>query len=88
LAFLHPDGAVFELCAIGPKTPKSTAWEGYAGGKKAIVAGWFKDQEKAAKLASQVQAEVVYVTLNPCVPAMLSKVNERLKVCGGGRPHL
>lgn len=29
LEFLHPGGAVFELCALGPKTPKSPEWEGF-----------------------------------------------------------
>lgn len=79
LAFLHPDGEVFELCIIGPKAPKNTAWEGYAGSKKAIVAGWFRDHDKAAVLAVQVKAEGVYVTLNPCQEALLGRANERLK---------
>ncbi|MCG2770914.1 MAG: hypothetical protein L6277_02345, partial [Desulfobacterales bacterium] len=84
LAFLHPDGKVFEVCVIGPKVPKNTAWEGFANGKKAIVAGWFRDHDKAETLASQVQAAGVYVTLNPCLPALLSRANERL-VAGVGR---
>lgn len=84
LKFLHEPGAVFELCLIKPAQDKSPQWEGRAFGKKPTVAGWFKDQEKAARLAIQLQAEGIYVTLNPCVPAMLSKANERLKVCGEG----
>jgi hypothetical protein len=78
LAFLHPNGEPFELCIIGPKTPKSTTWEGYVGGKKAIVAGWFKDHDKVAALAPHVQAKGVYVTLNPCQEPLLSRANERL----------
>ena len=93
LSFLHPGGTVFELCIIGPKAPKSNLWEGFAAGKKPIVAGWFRDHDKAETLASQVQAAGVYVTLNPCLPALLSRANERL-VAGVGRtkdteiPHI
>lgn len=78
LAFLHPDGEAFELCIIGPKQNKSGLWEGYAGGKKPIVAGWFRNPGKAAALAAQVQATGLYVTLNPCQEALLARVNERL----------
>ncbi len=84
LKFLHERGAVFELCLIKPARDRSLHWEGRAFGKKPTVAGWFKDQEKAARIASQVQAEGIYITINPCVPAMLSKAHERLKVCGEG----
>ena len=79
LTFLHPDGAVFELCIIAPKDPKSRAWEGYAGGKKAIVAGWYRDHWKVAQLAPQIKAAGVYITLNPCQEALLGRANERLK---------
>ncbi|HYA42026.1 MAG TPA: hypothetical protein VEF34_12025, partial [Syntrophobacteraceae bacterium] len=54
LAFYHPDGTTFEICGIGPRTPQSRLWEGYAraaAGKKAIVAGWYNDPNKAAKAA-------------------------------------
>jgi hypothetical protein len=78
LAFLHSGGEVFELCVIGPKLSRSPAWEGVAGGKKPIVAGWFKDHDKAAALAAQIQATGVYVTLNPCQEALLGRANERL----------
>jgi len=84
LAFLHPDAAIFELCVIAPKPPKSPAWEGFAGGKKAIVAGWFQDHDKAAQLAAYVWATGVYITLNPTNKALLSRANERL-VAGVGR---
>jgi len=84
LEFLHPGGAVFELCALGPKTPKSPTWEGYASGKKSIVAGWFKDHHKVVALASKIQATGVHITLNPTSPALLARANERL-VAGVGR---
>jgi hypothetical protein len=68
LNFLHPDGAVFELCAIGLKQTKSQCWEGYAGSKKRVVAGWFRDHATAANLAvnlDQIGAEGIFVTINP-----------------------
>jgi hypothetical protein len=68
LAFLHPRDAVYELCIIGAKTPRSPLFEGFAGGKKPIVAGWFRDQDKAVALAAQVQAEGVYITMNDLPP--------------------
>jgi hypothetical protein len=77
LKFLHLDGEPFELCIIGPKSPKRNLWKGYASGK-GIVAGWFRDHTKAVALAAQVQAEGVYVTLHPCQAALLSRANERL----------
>lgn len=79
LSFLHDPGDVFELCIIGPKTPKSNLWEGHAGGKKPIVAGWFKKPEAAAKLAVQIEAEGIYTTLNPCQEALLARADHRLK---------
>lgn len=82
--FLHPDDAVFEMCIIGPKPPKCPAWEGFANGKKAIVAGWFRDHSKAVGLAAQVWASGVYITLNPTNEALLSRANQRL-VAGIGR---
>jgi hypothetical protein len=48
LKFLHPDGGVFEICIIAPLAPTSPNWTGKAFGKKPIVAGWFRNQEKAA----------------------------------------
>jgi hypothetical protein len=79
LKYLHPDGAVFEVCVIGPKTSNSNLWEGRAGGKKPIVAGWFKDPVMAAELAVQIVAEGIYTTLNPCQEALLARANHRLK---------
>lgn len=80
LKFLHPLGdEVFEICLIRPSSDKSAHWEGRAFGEKAIVAGWFKDQAKAGALVSQVRAEGIYLTLNPCKEALLGRANERLK---------
>jgi hypothetical protein len=82
LDVLHPEGDTFELCAIGPTRPKSNLWEGFAGGQKGIVAGWFNDRKKAGELAEKLDAlgaAGIYVTLNPCSNALLSRANNRLK---------
>ncbi len=79
LKFLHPDGAVFEVCAIGLKTPTSKLWTGKAYGKKPLAAGWFKDPVMAAKLAVPIEAEGIYCTLNPCQDALLARADHRLQ---------
>ncbi len=81
LGLFHPEDAVFELCAIGVKQQRSHLWEGHAGGRKSIVAGWFQDHYQAADLVfkvDQVGAEGIYITLNPCNPALLARANHRL----------
>ena len=79
LNFLHPDGGVFEICLISPLVPTSPNWTGKAFGKKPIVAGWFRDQEKAANLATRNEAEGIYTTLNPCQDALIGRADHRLK---------
>ncbi|MBI4961640.1 MAG: hypothetical protein HY913_00030 [Desulfomonile tiedjei] len=79
LKFLHAPGAVFEICIIGPKVTTSALWECRAFGKKPIVAGWFRDPQKAAQLAMEIRAEGIYTTLNPCREALLGRAHERLK---------
>ena len=82
LAYFHPMNSVFELCAIGPKQQKSRAWEGFAGGQKGIVAGWYDDVEKAVDAAlklNDVGAEGIYHTLNSVDPALLGRAGNRLK---------
>ena len=82
LKYLHGPGDVFELCVIGPKNRKSSLWEGETYGKTPIVAGWFQDPDRAAalaaKLACQVKAKGIYITLNPCPEALLARANQRL----------
>jgi putative DNA primase/helicase len=77
--FLHPGDEVFEICLISPTQDKSHYWEGRAFGAKKIVAGWFRDKDKAAALVSQINAEGIYLTLNPCKEALLARAHERLK---------
>lgn len=79
LKFLHPDGGVFEICIISPLAPTSPNWTGKAFGKKPIVAGWLRNQEKAANLATGNEAEGIYTTLNPCKDALLGRADHRLK---------
>jgi hypothetical protein len=79
LRFLHPDGGVFEICALKPHARKSPLWEGDAFGRNPIIAGWFKDPEKAAQLAVKLQADGVYVILNPCDDALLGRADHKLK---------
>jgi len=83
LQFFYPDkGAVLELCGLGPSKQKSNLWEGYAGGKKGVVAGWFDDPVKATEAAMAMDAagfEGIYLTLNAVDPALLSRAANRLK---------
>ncbi|MGO9530565.1 MAG: DUF3987 domain-containing protein [Syntrophobacteraceae bacterium] len=83
LKFLHPGkGAVFEICALGPRVPKSGHWQGYAGGKKAVVAGWYDDLVKATEAAAALDTigcEGIYVTLNGVDSALLGRANNRLQ---------
>lgn len=88
LGFLHPKSVTFELTCIGTITPKSDLWEGFAGasgGKKPIITGFFIDHQKAAEAAlaldldRKVQPIGIYVTLNPCDPALIARASERLK---------
>lgn len=58
ITFLHPEPTtLFELCGLGPKNQKSRLWEGYAGGKKGVVAGWFDDPIKATEAAAAMDAQ-------------------------------
>ncbi len=78
LKFLHPDGAVFELCCLGLEQTTGP-WKGRAFGKEPLAAGWFTDKKKATQIASQISAAGIYVTLNPCLKALLARANQRLK---------
>ncbi|MGR0480769.1 MAG: hypothetical protein ACTFAL_05010 [Candidatus Electronema sp. V4] len=84
LKFLFSPGETFEVCLIGPKVPKSPLWGNeWAGGKKAVIAGWFNDPAQAADIVVQADAAVspagIYCTLNPVNPALLGRAENRLK---------
>ena len=88
LTHLHPPRTVFEVCLINPQIKKHRAWGNeFAVGKKHIIAGWFDDPVKAAEIIRQLDEQVkpagVYVTLNPCNPALLGRANNRLKANAG-----
>lgn len=75
-------GEVVEIRAIGGVRGKNKAWEGFAGGQKPVVSGYFDDAEafkKAALALDAAGAHGVYYTLNPCKPELLSRAANRLK---------
>ena len=68
LELLHEAGSVFEIRALHV-------------GRVKTVSGYFDDLEAAAQAACDVdgrKAVGVYVTLNPCNPALLSRAKNRL----------
>ena len=77
--FFNP-GEVAEIRAFGlSKTNK--AWEGWAGGS-GIVYGYFDNAAAfgaAAAALDRAKAPGVYFTLNPTVPSLLARANNRLK---------
>lgn len=94
LNFLHKDignnkYGVVELCVIAPNGGNGGgAWEGFATGK-GIVSGWFDSASKLVSCVADIEngwvdrnirkfAKGVYVTLNPCDPAILGRANNRL----------
>ena len=65
---LHEPDAVFEIRALNV-------------GKVPIVSGYFDDIQKAVKAVATVELrrpKGVYVTLNPCDPALMARANNRL----------
>ncbi len=83
LNFLFKPDDVFEVCLIAPKTIKNRLWKNeWAGGKKAIVAGWYNNIQTAIDdiLEADETAEPmgIYCTLNPVIPALLGRANNRL----------
>ena len=82
LEWLAADGGVFEICAFNPRVRKNALWQGFVSGKKGIVAGWYNDRAKAADVVGKLdtlETEGIYITLNPCVEAVLARANNRLK---------
>lgn len=74
-------GEVVEIRAFGV-SGKSQSWEGYAG-PNSIIAGYYdnkKDFARDAMVLEKRKARGVYFTLNPCIPALLARSANRLKV--------
>jgi hypothetical protein len=70
LELLHSPGDVFEIRVLDA-----------CGRPKSIDAGYFNDLDAAAEAAEgadRAGASGVYVTLNPCNPALLARANNRL----------
>jgi hypothetical protein len=69
IEFLHPGDEVFEICAF----------DRYG---KPLV-GWFRDKEQAVAEVQRISKDrglkAVYITLNPCHDALLSRSNEQIK---------
>lgn len=77
----HQDGFLVEIRAIGVRG-KNKAWEGWAG-DRGTVYGYFDDPDAFAESAlalEKARAENIYVTLNPVMPDLLARANNRLKV--------
>jgi len=75
LGYLHPGEAVFEIRA-------------FVGDR--VHSGYFNDRGKAAEAAGTVsgngQCKAVYVTMNPCDPALLARAENRVRQCKGKDP--
>lgn len=79
--FLFEPGDVFEVCLIDPAVKKSTLWSNeFLKGK--VITGWFDDFEKATEIiirADKVKPKGIYCVMNPVIPALLARANNRLK---------
>jgi len=68
LQLLMAPGAVHEL-----RVPE--------GGRDGTIAGYFDDRDKLARTAAELDGRYpgIYLTLNPCNPALLARSNNRVK---------
>ncbi|MHB1256098.1 MAG: hypothetical protein ACYCXI_07745 [Dethiobacteraceae bacterium] len=66
LAVLHDQGDTFEIRILNTR--------------RGTVSGWFNDPVKAANAAAQWDGKKnVYITMNPCDPALLARAENRLQ---------
>jgi len=75
-------GEVVEIRGIGGLKGHNKAWEGACFGAKGTVSGYFNNAEdfgKGAKALDGAGAHGVYFTLNPCLPSLLARAENRLK---------
>ena len=72
---LHEPGTVFEVRALNPKA-----------GRPHTRAGYFDNAVTASAEATRLSGEFegVYITLNPCAPALLARASNRIKESGRG----
>lgn len=82
LEYFHRPGDVFEICLIKPTIQKSKMWEGFAGGKKPIISGWFDNIDAAVNVVAQADETAnpvaIYATINPVKRSLLARANNRL----------
>lgn len=72
LKVMHQEGDVFEVRALEAKFGKAY--------RPSTVSGYFDDPERAATAVTAVTSySGIYVTLNPVIPDLLARVNNRLK---------
>jgi hypothetical protein len=82
LEYLHPNNRTFELCVMKPKVKRAEIWGDELVSGNGIVAGWFDDPMKVAKLVKQlneVKPQGIYVSLNRCKKALKGRANNRIK---------
>ncbi len=84
LEYLFDSKEVFEVCMIAPSVRKHSLWQNeYANGEKPVIAGWFNNIDKAVEVITLLNEKVkpsgIYTTLNPCIPALLGRANNRFK---------
>lgn len=72
---LHPDGNVFSIFVKGDER-----------GREITTGGYFNDHSAAAKALLENDGKGnLYVSLNPCIPTILARANNRIKY-GEGKP--
>lgn len=76
---LYRTGDVVEVRAFGNLSRRNRAWDGYASG---IVVGYFDNEEDFVSAVEALDAtnkcDAIYITLNPCAPALLHRAVNRL----------
>jgi P4 family phage/plasmid primase-like protien len=72
---------VFEVSIAKPKSRTSKWWEGGTYGE-GMVSGWYNDKDKAVRDivgCNTIGAAGLYLSLNPCHSALISRSDNRLK---------
>ena len=76
---LYRSGDVVEVRAFGNLSRRNKAWDGYATG---IVVGYFDNEDDFVSSVEALDAtnkcEAIYITLNPCAPALINRAVNRL----------
>lgn len=78
LRILHPPGTTFEI-----RSPKCPEWSG--SNKRSTAAGWFTDHDKAGSAIERIEElkpPAIYVSLNPCNPALVGRCHNKTKFGG------